>query len=219
MRTSIKQISRAHPRTGIFAQPFTSYMRRLLFYFLRGLALVAPIAITAWVCVRIFATIDGWLGLPVRGLGFLATIALITGAGFLASNLVTRWLFARLEHVLERLPFVRLLYGSTRDLLNAFVGEKRRFDVPVIVRLVPDGAVHVLGFVTQGSLGSIGLPSHVAVYVPQSYNFAGNVIVVPSDHVARLDVDSAGVMAFIVSGGVSALPAPVMRTVAERPAV
>src|SRR5205085_10640047 len=113
----------------------TRTMSRLLNYFFRGLVLVAPIGVTIYVVFVIFTRIDGWLGLSVPGLGFLVTVGIITLVGFLASTFVTRGLFTLFERALNRLPFVRLVYSSTRDLLDAFVGEKRRFDRPVLVRL------------------------------------------------------------------------------------
>ena len=179
-------------------------MKRLLGYFLRGLVLLAPLAVTIYVCVVVFVTIDGWLGLPVPGAGFVATLALVTLVGFLASTLLARTmtgLVALAERALTRLPFVRLLYTSTKDLLNAFVGEKRRFDRPVLLTL--GAGVRALGFVTQDDLRRFGLDGHVAVYLPQSYNFAGNLVVVPAAAVTPLAADSAEVMAFIVSGGVT----------------
>lgn len=180
-------------------------MKQLLNYFLQGVVLIAPVAITLYACYFVFVTIDGWLGLGVPGIGFLVTLLLITLVGFLGSGLVTRSLVALLERVMTRVPLVRLLYSSTKDLLNAFVGEKRRFDTPVLVALFPGSSAKAMGFVTQESLTALGLPGHVAVYFPQSYNFAGNLLVVPSEHVTRLAADSAHVMAFIVSGGVTQL--------------
>ncbi len=181
-------------------------MSRLLNYFFKGLVFLAPFALTIYVCVRLFVTIDGWLGIPIPGVGFLVTVALITLFGFLAQNLIARSLFGMLERLMDRLPFVRLLYSSTRDLLNAFVGEQRRFDKPVVVTPYPGGVARAIGFVTQESLAALGLHEHVTVYLPQSYNFAGSLLIVPSSAVQRLDADSADVMAFIVSGGVTALP-------------
>jgi uncharacterized membrane protein len=105
---------------------------------------------------------------------------------------------------------VRLLYSSTRDLLNAFVGEQRRFDKPVLVTLGGATGARVFGFLTQESVDTFGVTESVTVYVPQSYGFAGNLIVVPLARVERINADSAHVMAFIISGGVTALP--------ERPA-
>jgi uncharacterized membrane protein len=181
-------------------------MRRLLNYFLRGLVLIAPIAFTAYVCVTLFQAVDSWVDVGVPGAGFAITVVLITVTGALGSSFVTRSAVALVEKVLARLPFVRLLYGSTKDLLNAFVGERRRFDRPVLVRLHPDSEARAFGFVTQGTLEALALHGQVAVYLPQSYNVAGQLWALPADAVTPLDADSSEVMAFIVSGGVTALP-------------
>ena len=181
-------------------------MNRLFGYFLRGLVFIAPIGITLYICWLIFTRIDGWLGIPIPGVGFAATVALITLFGFLATNLLTRSALGLFETIMNRLPFVRLLYSSTKDLLNAFVGEKRRFDKPVMVRVYPGGEARALGFVTQESLALIGLDGFVSVYFPQSYNFAGSLLVYPASQVEALDASSSEVMAFIVSGGVTDVP-------------
>jgi len=112
------------------------------------------------------------------------------------------------EQLFERLPFVRLLYTSARDLLNAFVGDKRRFDKPVIVAPYAGGVARVFGFVTQESLASIGLAEQVTVYVPFSYSIAGTMMIFPASSVTPIEIDSAEAMAFIVSGGVTGLPTP-----------
>ncbi len=181
-------------------------MKRLATYFLRGLVLTVPLAVTFWVCWLILRTIDGWLGLGIPGAGFVVTIVGITTIGFLGTNLLWNSLMERLEQLLDRLPFVRILYNSTKDLLDAFVGEKRRFDRPVMVAMSADGAVRTFGFITQQSLERLGLPEDVAVYFPQSYNFAGQLVVVPSSRITRLDAVSSDVLAFIVSGGVTDVP-------------
>lgn len=181
--------------------------RRLLTYFLRGLVFLTPVGITAYICVVVFNTIDGWLGLPVPGAGFAVSLALITLFGFLATSFLTRSLIGALDDLLERLPFVRLLYSSTRDLVNAFVGEKRRFDKPVVVELFPGGNARALGFVTQVALHELDMPGYVSVYMPHSYNFSGQMYLFPTTAVTRLDTNSSEMMAFIVSGGVTEIPA------------
>jgi len=178
-------------------------MSRLFNYFLRGLVVVVPLALTLYVCTVIFTTIDSWLGLRIRGVGFVLALVLITLVGFMASGLITRSLIAALDRTFERLPFVRLLYSSAKDMLNAFVGEKRRFDKPVLVSLSADGSVKILAFLTSDSLGTLGLVDQVTVYMPQSYGFAGHILVVPANRVERIDADAADVMAFIISGGVT----------------
>jgi uncharacterized membrane protein len=180
-------------------------MGRLLGYFARGLVLLVPLAVTLWVCWMVFTRVDGWLGLPIPGAGFVATIVLITAVGFLGSSLLTRSILGGLERLLSRLPFVRLLYGSTKDLLNAFVGEKRRFDKPVLMAVSPSSSLRMVGFVTQESLEHLGLRSYVSVYCPHAYNFSGQLYIVPANQVSALDVTSADAMAFAVSGSVAGL--------------
>src|SRR5580765_4533223 len=178
-------------------------MSRLFNYFLRGLVVVVPLALTVYVCFVIFTTIDSWLSLIIRGVGFILALVLITMVGALASSIVTRQLLGAVDKMFDKLPFVRLLYSSAKDMLNAFVGEKRRFDKPVLVSLSADGSVKILAFLTSDSLGTLGLVDQVTVYMPQSYGFAGHILVVPSNRVERIDADAAEVMAFIISGGVT----------------
>ncbi len=181
-------------------------MSRIATYFLRGLVLTVPAAVTLWVCWLILSTVDGWLGIDIPGVGFVVTIAAITLIGFLGTNFLWNRVMEEVERLLDRLPFVRILYNATKDLLDAFVGEKRRFDRPVIVALSSDGAVRTLGFITQPTLAQLGLPGDVAVYFPQSYNFAGQLALVPASRVTPLDAVSSDVLAFIVSGGVTDVP-------------
>ena len=181
-------------------------MTRLINYFLKGLVFLAPLAFTVYICVRIFTVIDGWLGFSQPGAGFGLSVVLITMVGFLAQSFLTRGLLNFVEGLLNRLPFVRLLYSSTKDLLNAFVGEKRRFDKPVMVTPFQGGAGRVFGFVTQESLVGLGLTDHVAVYLPHSYAVSGVLWIFPTSAVTPISAESADVMAFIVSGGVTAPP-------------
>lgn len=178
-------------------------MRRLAQYFLRGLLVTAPAALTVYLCWVAIRWVDDLVGSRIPGLGLLAAVAVITLVGALASTLVARSVGATVDSALARLPFVRLLYASTKDLLNAFVGEQRRFNRPVRARFGEGAqAFHVLGFVTADALDHLGLPGQVAVYVPFSYSVAGHVIIVPADRVTPLEADSADTMAFLISGGV-----------------
>jgi uncharacterized membrane protein len=177
-------------------------MNRLVRYFVNGLLFSTPIALTLYVCWRIFRAVDGWLGLPWHGAGFIATIVLITLVGYLATTYLWSSLFGLVEQAMERVPLVRFLYNSLKEVLGAFVGEKKRFDRPVVVQLIPGGNARALGFLTRESLGSLGLTDLVAVYLPQSYNCAGQVLLFPRDQVTAIAANSSDVMAFIVSGGV-----------------
>jgi uncharacterized membrane protein len=182
-------------------------MRRIGYYFLQGLIFLVPILFTFWVAGSTFLAIDKWIGglisLPFPGLGFLVMLVGVTVLGFLASNFFTRRLLQFLERQLDRLPLLRLLHTSLKDLMSAFVGEKRRFSKPVLVDLSADGRVKVVGFVTRDSLERFGRPDDVAVYFPQAYNFAGQLVIVPRTALTALTADASEVMAFIVSGGVT----------------
>ena len=186
--------------------PASRLVRRLFGYFLRGLVFLAPVVITLYICVAVFRAVDGWLGLPIPGSGFVVSVLLVTLFGFFASGFITRSLVLWLDDVMERLPFVRLLYSSIRDFINAFVGEKRRFDKPVVVKLFENSSAHALGFVTQESLSDMGLDGWVSVYMPHSYNFSGQMYVFPRSAIRPLDASSSEVMAFVVSGGVTGVP-------------
>jgi uncharacterized membrane protein len=178
-------------------------MARLLNYFLRGVVVVVPLVLTVYVCALIFTTIDSWMPVPIPGLGFVLAIVAITLVGALASNLVSRGVLSAVDRLFDRVPFVRLLYSSAKDMLNAFVGEQKRFDKPVLVSVTSDRAVKVVAFLTSESLASLGAENHVTVYVPLSYSVAGHIVVVPADRVERIDAGAAEVMAFILSGGVT----------------
>jgi uncharacterized membrane protein len=186
-------------------------MGMIIRYFLRGLLFGAPIALTVGVCYLVFDKVDRLMaapveavcGRPVTGVGFAFIMVSIFVLGVLASHFLTWRLMSLFEKLLARLPMVKLLYTSVRDLFSAFVGEKKRFDKPVRVRPFPGSEVSLLGFVTRGDLTALGLPGCVAVYMPQSYNFAGTLLVVPRESVTPLEADSAAVMAFVVSGGAS----------------
>jgi uncharacterized membrane protein len=151
----------------------------------------------------VLSWIDRLLPFGVPGLGLVVTVGLITLVGVLTSNVVGRSFVELADWQLRRLPLVKLVYTSIKDLVSAFVGDKRRFDVPVSVAIVPGSDVRMLGFVTRQGMARFGQPDAVAVYFPQSYNFAGCLAIVPRDRVDVLDLPSSEVMTFIVSGGIS----------------
>lgn len=171
--------------------------------FLRGLVIVIPIAVTIYVIYQIFIRIDRLLGLPFPGAGFVITIVAIFLVGVLASNIVGRKLLGLMEALFIRAPFVKIVYQSIKDLIEAFVGDRKRFNQPVAVTFSQLAGSRALGFVTREDLAFLGMEGSVAVYFPQSYNFAGNLLVVPASAVERLETDSSKLMTFIVSGGVS----------------
>ena len=182
-------------------------MKKIVNYFLKGLLVFVPIAVTIFVIVWAFTGLDkifrGLLGIDIPGLGILVTISIIFLIGFFASNFVGKKLFGIVEKVFTKVPLVKLLYGSIKDIVEAFAGEKKKFDKPVIVSLSGIDGPKVAGFITSESLKNLGMDDYAAVYLPQSYNFAGNVLLFKKDSIQSLDINSSKVMSFIVSGGVS----------------
>jgi uncharacterized membrane protein len=182
-------------------------MKKLVDYFLKGLVVFVPMALTVFLLIWAFTSLDAvfrrFLPVSFPGVGILLTVLLIFVIGFIASNFLGKRLFALVEKIFTGLPLVKLLYSAVKDMIEAFAGEKKSFDKPVVASVMPGGAAKVVGFVTQESLENLGLSDYVAVYLPQSYNFAGNVLLFPKESVKPLEMESSQAMAFIVSGGVS----------------
>jgi uncharacterized membrane protein len=186
-------------------------MKRVVSYFASGLIIVVPVALTLWLLGVLFVTIDGWTRVvlgqgALPGLGLVVTFLFVTLVGLLGSHFFTRRFVQAFGRLLERLPVVKMVYSAVKDMMNAFVGPERRFDRPVLVD-VGGGNVRALGFITRDSLAHLGLAEDVAVYFPQAYNFAGQVLIVRRTAVTTLEAPPAQIMTFIVSGGVSGVPA------------
>ncbi|MCA9581957.1 MAG: DUF502 domain-containing protein [Myxococcales bacterium] len=175
--------------------------------FFKGLAVFAPVAITVYIIYVFVTFVDGAVSVGIPGLGLVIAVATITGLGMLAGNVVGRRFFGRIEAMFVRVPIVKLVYGSIKDLLGAFVGDRKSFSKPVMLDVHGNGTLRVFGFVTCDTFADHNLDKHVAVYLPQSYNFAGNLIIAHRDRVTPVDADSAQFMAFIVSGGVAEMGA------------
>ena len=178
-------------------------MKRISQYFLRGLIFLVPLVVTLYVIYWVFVRIDRILNLPVPGLGFIATIVFITLVGFGASNFLTRNIVHLVDKIFARLPLVKMIYTAIKDLVNAFVGDKKSFNRPVQVVIDRESNLRVIGFATRDNLDSIGIQDSIAVYLPQSYNFAGNLIIVDREQVIPMSADPGEVMKLVVSGGVS----------------
>lgn len=177
-------------------------MKQLISYFLKGLLVFVPAALTILVIFWAVQKIDTLLKIPIPGLGIIVIITGITSIGFLASNYLGHKFFDFIDRLFARVPVVKMLYSSVRDLISAFAGERKSFDKPVIVELIAGGP-KAIGFITQEDLTFLSLAGNVAVYFPQSYNFAGSVLIFPAERVSLLNIDSSKAMAFVVSGGVS----------------
>jgi uncharacterized membrane protein len=183
--------------------------RRFLTYFLRGLLIIVPLSLTLYIIIASIQWLDNLIPLPLKerapGLGLLLIFMIITFFGYLGSTLLVRPVFDFMEKLINRLPLVNLIYTSLRDLMSAFVGDKKRFTQAVLVTLNKDNGLQKLGFITREDLAYLGLPGKVAVYLPHSYNISGNLFVVPKESIMLIDAPGADVMKFIVSGGIAGL--------------
>lgn len=180
-------------------------MKRLVTYFLQGLLLVVPVAATVYALVAGFTLIDNLVPVKIPGLGFVVVIVFVAFLGWLSPYVLGNPLLAWVESWFERVPLVKVIYTALRDLMSAFVGEKKRFTEPVLVLVGRETGLQKMGFVTKKDLESLGIIGKVAVYLPHSYNFSGNLFIVPRENVTPLAINAADAMKFIVSGGVTGL--------------
>lgn len=176
-------------------------MKKIIGYFLQGLLYLVPLAVTIYIVVEAVIIVDGLVPVNLPGLGLLIILVAVTGVGFLGGTLIVRRVL-RLEQLLNRVPLVKIIYTSVKDLLSAFVGKKKRFTEPVLVKM--EGEVERFGFVTQKDLTHLGISADkIGVYIPFSYAVTGNLIVVPKENVTPINSSSADIMKFIISGGVT----------------
>lgn len=177
--------------------------RKAARYFFSGMLFIVPLVATGYFIFLSFSWLDGLLRLPYPGLGFVIIFGVILIFGYITStfalNTVTDWL----DHLINKIPFIKLIYSSVKDLIGAFVGDKRKFSKPVLVTINKENSLHQIGFVTQEDLTELGLREMVAVYFPHSYAFSGNHFLVPKENVKPLDISGPVAMKFIVSGGIS----------------
>ncbi len=173
--------------------------------FLQGLLILSPVGITAYVIYKIFDSIDTIIPLQIRGLGFVIVISVVTIVGALGTRLfLGKILIEAFDHMLEHTPGIKYLYSSVKDIMDSFVGDKKRFNKPVWVCTNLQPELWRIGFLTQNEMAHLGMKDKVAVYLPHSYAISGWVIVVDPKYVKPVTKMNAGeAMKFAVSGGVA----------------
>jgi len=194
--------------------------KKIIQYFLQGLLIIAPLAITIYAIYWVVSTVDSWVPIfrePVKdatgnitgyevknyGLGFLIILAFIILVGYLSSFFIQSRLFNLFDHWLEKTPGIKFIYTSTRDFFEAFAGDKKRFNKAVLANVFSED-VWIVGFLTDEEMDKFELGADkVAVYVPQAYNFAGQLYILPRAKVKKIDKISSGEsMKYAVTGGV-----------------
>lgn len=179
--------------------------KSLLRYFVQGILVLAPITITVWLLYELFERVDGILRpyVNIPGLGFILIILFILFVGWLSSTILMTSALNLFDHWLERTPGVKFIYSSTKDFFRAFAGEKKKFDKAVLINVFSED-VWIIGFLTDAEMEKFEMGAeHVSVYVPQAYNFAGQLYILPRSKVKKIShLTSGDAMKYAVTGGV-----------------
>ncbi len=191
---------------------------RLLFnYLIKGALVTVPLAGALFLIIWAVASLDSalnisswfWVdeqGQPVYipGLGLLMVIAVLILVGVFVTYFVTEPIYNWFNRMINRIPLFNTLYSSIKDFTEAFVGDEKKFNEPVLVEVNETG-LKKIGFLTQRDLKKLGLENEVMVYFPFSYSFAGQVCVVNASRVKPLKMSATDAMKLVVSGGVSGI--------------
>src|SRR5688500_5412860 len=178
-------------------------IKRIIRYFFSGTLFIVPLVSTAYFIYISFRWLDDLLNLPYTGLGFAIILFAITAFGYRTTNFAFQTFANWFDRGMNKIPLVKLIYSSLKDLLNAFVGEKKKFNKPVLIEINKENRLFQIGFITQADLSELGLSDMVSVYIPHSYAFSGIHYVIPRDRITPIDVSGSAAMKYIVSGGVS----------------
>lgn len=182
-------------------------MKRIFKHFLKGVLVTAPVAITIFVIFKIITITDSYfisalkpLNLYFSGVGIILTFILITLIGILASNWLTGKIFNLIDEFFTKVPLVKIIYTTIKDTMSSFFDGKKGFSKLAIITL-PNSEMKLLGFVTNENLERFELEDYISVYLMQSMQWAGNLILVPKDWATVLDVSTEEAIKFIASAG------------------
>lgn len=186
-------------------------MKKIINYLLQGLLYIAPLGITAYIIYGAFTFVDGlsqqllarFFDTKIPGLGFLSLLIFLIFIGFLGRTIIAQPLKKVFQQILDKVPLLNFIYSAFNDLFTAFVGKEKKFNQPVLVKVNLNSDLEKLGFITEENLDIIEAQGKVAVYFPHSYNFSGELFVVPHSQIRKLDVNSSELMKFIVSAGLT----------------
>ena len=187
---------------------FNDYLRLFLRSFIQGLIIIGPFAITVWIIWYIVFSIDNLVPSvsgKFPGLIFFIVIIGTAFIGFMGNKfIIGRLIVDGVDYVLEHIPGIKFIYTSLKDVLGSFVGDKKKFNVPVWVKTNENPEIWRIGFLTQSDMSAVNLDQMVAVYLPHSYAVSGWVIVTQFNNIKEVNgMSSAEAMKFAVSGGVA----------------
>lgn len=198
----------SHPDLLYLAQ---KNMKRLFKYFIQGLLLLGPLAVTLYTVYLMFTYVDRLIGDPLKehynldipGLGIVILFISLTVLGLIGQTIIVKPFTWFTQRLLKRLPLLNVIYTSISDLFTAFVGKEKKFTVPVRVCMDKQNNIWRIGFITEKNLEEFGMKEMVAVYFPFSYSITGEMIIVPESSVEPIQISPSEVMKFVVSGGVT----------------
>jgi uncharacterized membrane protein len=193
------------------------YFKKFISYVLNGLLITLPVFGTAYIIYVVFKWVDNiiprlWYseeelaqhGTGVWGWGIVVLLLLLFVMGWLGSMFINDQIKSWFDRTLKKIPGVNNLYQTISDVLGAFVGNKKKFDKPVLVKVSHQLDMEMIGFITDTDLQELGdgIEGKVAVYFPMSYSFAGHMMIVPSKNVKPIDRNAVDVMKYTMSGGI-----------------
>ena len=187
---------------------FNEYLRLFLRSFIQGLIIIGPFAITVWIIWSIIFSIDNIIpsiSEKFPGLIFFTVIFGTTFIGYFGNKfIIGRLIVDGIDYVLEHIPGIKFIYTSLKDVLGSFVGDKKKFNVPVWVKTNETPEIWRIGFLTQSDMSVVNLDQMVAVYLPHSYAVSGWVIITKYNNIKEVTgMSAAEAMKFAVSGGVA----------------
>ena len=177
--------------------------------FFLWLLIIGPFALTVWIIWYIVSSIDNIIPAlsekTYPGITFLIVIASTTLIGYLGNKfIIGRVVVDSFDYLLEHTPGIKFIYTSLKDVMTSFVGDKKKFNQPVLIKTSENPDIWRVGFSTQSDLSSVGYTDYVAVYLPHSYAVSGWVVFVLATNIVILEnVSAAQAMKFAVSGGVA----------------
>lgn len=186
-------------------------MKKIFRYFLQGLLLVAPAGITLFFIYWVFEIMDspirnfiyGIYNIWVPGIGLVVSFTFIALVGWAGQSFLFRPIVKFINNIFEKAPIIKLVYTSLTDFTNAFVGQRKKFTRPVLVKVNLVSELEKVGFITEDDLEDLGVKDKVAVLFPHSYNWSGEMFIVPKEHITPLNLPPGEVMKFALTGGVT----------------
>jgi len=173
-------------------------MKRQIRILLTGALVVIPFAVTIYVIFRVGTGLEelGRKALPASlpqestyGLGILVVVAAIYLVGLLTRLWIFGWALGLLEKLMGRVPGVKTIYESVRDLLQLFGGDAKRMGKTVLYTQ-PGTQMTMLAILTNETPAGLGreeAKGKVAIYLPYSYMFGGITVYVPRESLQEVD--------------------------------